>query len=77
MPVITILGVFSVIVWLFIDSLYFLVPGLGVAGVNLNATLAFFAVIIVTFGAIYIGFYYYNKRRGIDVSMAFNQIPPE
>jgi len=77
LPVITIAGVLSVLVWLFIDSLIVTDPRLGVAGTNLNLSLAFYGTLIGAFAVLYVAYYLHNRKQGIDVSQIFQQIPPE
>lgn len=76
-PAITILGIISVLLEVFVDYLFLTNPGLGIAGGNFTISLSFLGVLAVFFGALYVWYKYYNKRRGIDVSMAFQQVPPE
>jgi amino acid transporter len=76
-PLVTVLGIIAVLVELYIDYLLLTNPLLGVAGGNLVLSVGFLVILAVVFGATYYAFKYWNKRRGIDVSVAFNQIPPE
>jgi amino acid transporter len=76
-PLITILGIFSVLLELYVDYALLTNPLLGVAGGNLPLSTAFVLVVALIFGAIFVIFKQRNKARGIDVSQAFQQIPPE
>ncbi|MGO9645931.1 MAG: amino acid permease [Candidatus Bathyarchaeia archaeon] len=76
-PVITILGIISVLIELFVDYSLLSNPLLGVAGGNLAFSGGFTGIIALFFGLIFVFYKYHNKRRGIDVSQAFQQIPPE
>jgi amino acid transporter len=76
-PIITILGIISILVELFVDYSLLTNTFLGVAGGNLPLSFAFVTSIAVIFGVIFVFYKYRNKARGIDVSQAFQQIPPE
>jgi len=73
-PRITLIGIASVVVYLI-----FLIPlltndTLGAnAPVGLQATAIFFALPF----AIYAASYLWNKNRGVDLSLAFESLPPE
>ena len=76
-PLITIMGIFSVGLELFVDYTLLSNPLLGISGGNLGLSATFILSIAVVFGLIFLFFKYRNKARGIDVSLAFQQIPPE
>jgi amino acid transporter len=77
LPVITLLGVIGILLELYIDYLFLTNPFLGVSGGNIAFSVEFLIALAVFFAALYLGFKYYNKSKGIDVSLAFSEIPPE
>jgi basic amino acid/polyamine antiporter, APA family len=77
LPLITLLGVIAICVEIFVDYLLLTNPYLGVSGGNIAFSLEFVIALAVFFGCLYYYFKLKNKRHGIDVTMAFNQIPPE
>ncbi|PSO07190.1 hypothetical protein B9Q04_12185 [Candidatus Marsarchaeota G2 archaeon BE_D] len=42
-----------------------------------NTGVSIVALIVVVGGVIYFGSKYYNRRRGVDIDLAFKEIPPE
>jgi basic amino acid/polyamine antiporter, APA family len=76
-PLISIAGAISLAFILLLQ--YFLLsnPLYGVLGANQLFIFGTIGVVIALGFAIYIASYYYNKRRGIDITLAFNEIPPD
>ena len=74
-PIIAILGAYSVsfIVFLLAVSLY----NPAIAGPFGLATFAVIAVSLVFGIALYLGMKTYMARRGVDITLAFKEIPPE
>lgn len=73
-PAITVVGVLSVAIYI-----YFLVPLLTNSTLGANATPGIVAMIIVVIlpFAIYAISYLVNRRRGVDLGIAFRELPPE
>ena len=42
-----------------------------------NTGVSIVALIVAVGGVIYFGSKYYNRRRGVDIDLAFKEIPPE
>ena len=76
-PLITIMVIFSVLLELFVDYTILSNPLLGVSGGNIPLSGGFILFVAILFGVMFLFFKYRNKSRGIDVSLAFQQIPPE
>jgi amino acid transporter len=74
-PVLVLMGVFNVAVDIALLYLAILFPAIG--GPTGTEVYAFIAGILVTGFIIYEIAKFRNKRRGIDMSMAFKEIPPE
>ena len=76
-PVLSILGVVSVIFFGAMASVYVWGPDYAAAGgawTNFTTyTLVFFYIVAI---AIYAIAYYYWKMKGLDLSLAFKEIPP-
>lgn len=76
-PVLTIAGILSVIFFGAMASVYIWGPEYAAAGgawTNFTTyTLAFFYIAAI---AIYFAAYYYWKQKGLDLSLAFKEIPP-
>jgi hypothetical protein len=79
-PLISIAGILSTILCSTIIWYFLTVPGLwgiGSSGIRpLVGLTAFFAIIIGCF-VYYFAASFYRKRQGIEVSLAFKEIPPE
>ncbi|MHA1581454.1 MAG: amino acid permease [Candidatus Baldrarchaeia archaeon] len=73
-PLITIIGIISTAFTLFIASLYFFFPALGLADPLTSAI-----VCGTIFGSGLVYFYavkYYRKKQGIDLDLLYREIPP-
>lgn len=79
-PLISIAGILSTILCSTIILYFLIVPGLwGIGSSGIRPILgltAFFAIIIGCF-VYYFAASFYRKRQGIEVSLAFKEIPPE
>lgn len=73
-PLITIVGVFTFIVAGGVSILNLVVPDLGLTSWTARALLL---VSVVLAAAWFLGYRTYKKRRGVDIDLAFRQLPPE
>ena len=74
MPLITILGILGTIPTLFAIGLYATFPALGgvsLIGVTIVALL--YLIVAVYFAIVW----FIRRRQGIDIGLAFKEIPPE
>jgi hypothetical protein len=76
-PVLSILGLLAVIIFGSMASVYFWGPeyatAAGVWDINTTGILVFFYIMAIL---IYVVAYAYWKSKGIDLSLAFKEIPP-
>jgi amino acid transporter len=76
-PVLSILGLLAVIIFGLMASVYFWGPeyaaAAGVWDINTTGILVFFYIVAIL---IYVVAYLYWKSKGIDLSLAFKEIPP-
>jgi amino acid transporter len=73
-PVLSILGVISTVVLLSIGYMFLVNSMYGV-----NSFYSLLGIVLITIGAviIFVASYAYNRKHGLDIMMAFQQIPPE
>ena len=73
-PAITVAGVLSIAIYI-----YFLVPLLtnGTLGANATPGLVAMTIVAILPFAIYAISYFVNRRRGVDLGIAFRELPPE
>ncbi len=73
-PLITITGIIGMLFNIVLIYYWLTVPALGLT----NYAVLIFIIAAYAFGAIwYFGFKWYRKRQGVDVTLAFKEIPPE
>jgi APA family basic amino acid/polyamine antiporter len=73
-PLITIAGVVSLIFYLMLEYFYFTN---SLYGANTIPVFITTAVSLILPAVIFIASYYYSKSRGLDLSLAFKDLPPE
>ena len=73
-PLISIAGVISLGFYLLLEYFYFTN---SLYGANILPVFATIAVSILLPTAIFIASYYYSKTKGLDLSLAFKELPPE
>jgi amino acid transporter len=76
-PVISILGVLSTIVCSVHLGVLCFDPDWAWGGAVAPGTLVFVAALIIISAGTYFGTKFYRKRKGIDMGLAFKEIPPE
>ena len=73
-PLISIAGAVSLVFYLFIENFYFTN---SLYGANIPIVYEVIAGSILTPLVIFAASFYYHKREGLDITLAFKQLPPE
>ena len=73
-PLLSLTGVFSLA---FIVMLQYYLLSNPLYGANVPSVVVPVAIIFVIGAIIYIPSYYYHKKKGLDLSLVFSEIPPE
>jgi APA family basic amino acid/polyamine antiporter len=76
-PLLSILGMIALVVNLFIAWIFIFGPPLGTLSVSTSSSIEFVAGIFVACLLIYLLSWSIRKSRGIDLKLAFAEIPPE
>ena len=76
-PVISIAGILALIVNLYIAWIFIFGPPLGTLSVPTSLSIEFVVGIFVACFLVYLISWYTRKRSGVDLSLAFAEIPPE
>jgi amino acid transporter len=77
LPLVTVTGIIATIYLVVVNSAYFLYPGFGLSISNAGFLLAIFVAVFVSGIAIYQVSKAVRKHQGFDLSLAFQEIPPE
>jgi amino acid transporter len=73
-PLMSLVGVAATAVWIYMFAVFAFEDALGA---NISVVWWGIVVIFVAALAIYSGSYLLNRRRGVDISLAFRELPPE
>jgi basic amino acid/polyamine antiporter, APA family len=75
LPLLTWAGIFTMIAQGLVAYIAFTTPSIGGA-VSMISLLSSLAVFLIAF-PLYLFPYYANKKRGLDTSLAYKELPPE